>query len=83
MKLGFGQTDNVERRLTEHLRDTNNTDKVALIQSLRTQGSEPIPITLEEVAGEKALERERYWTSYYKNLGYKITNHDFSSLNSY
>jgi len=53
---------------------------VALIQSLRAQGREPKPIKLEEVTGEKAIERERYWTSYYKSQGYKITNHDYSSL---
>ncbi|HET9922356.1 MAG TPA: GIY-YIG nuclease family protein [Ktedonobacteraceae bacterium] len=75
-----GQTDNLQRRLVEHLRDIENTDKVALIQSIRSQGREPQPIELEEVAGEKAIERERYWTSYYKKQGYKITNHDYPSL---
>ncbi len=73
-----GQTDNLERRRAEHLRDTKNSDKVALIQNLRAQGREPKPIKLEEVAGEKATERERYWTSYYKSQGYKITNHDLA-----
>lgn len=73
-----GQTDNLERRQTEHLRDTKNADKVALIQSLRAQGREPKPIKLEEVAGVNAIERERYWTSYYKSQGYKITNYDLT-----
>ena len=77
-----GQTENVERRRTQHLRDTANSDKAALIQSLRAQGQEPKPIILEEVAGEKTYERERYWTSYYKSKGYKVTNHDYSSLSS-
>lgn len=75
-----GQTENLERRWTEHLRDTKNSGKVALIQSLRAQGREPKILQLEEVAGEKALERERYWTSYYKRQGYKIINQDYRSL---
>ena len=75
-----GETDNLERRQAEHLRDTKNSEKAALIQNLCAQGSEPKPIILEEVAGEKAIERERYWTSYYRSQGYKITNHDYSSL---
>ncbi len=78
-----GQTENVERRWTQHLRDTANADKAALIQSLRRQGQEPKPIILEEVAGEKTYERERYWTSYYKSKGYKVTNHDYRSLSSF
>jgi hypothetical protein len=78
----IGQTENVERRRVEHLRDTANADKTALIQSLRAQGQEPKPIILEEVAGEKAYEQERYWTSHYKCKGYKVTNHDYSSLSS-
>jgi hypothetical protein len=57
-----------------------NSDKVALIQSPRAQGREPKTIKLEEVAGEKAIERDRYWTSYYKSQGYKITNRDYRSL---
>jgi GIY-YIG catalytic domain len=72
-----GQSENVERRRTEHLRDTANADKATLIQSLRAQGQEPKPIALEEVAGERATERERYWTSYYKSQGYKIINRDY------
>jgi predicted GIY-YIG superfamily endonuclease len=75
-----GQTNNLERRQAAHLRDTGNSDKVALIQSLRSQRCEPKLIKLEEVAGEKAIEKERYWTSYYKSQGYKITNHDYRSL---
>ena len=59
-----GQTGNLERRQGQHLRDTNNPDKVALIQSLRAQGREPKPIKLEEVTGDKAYERGGYWTFY-------------------
>lgn len=75
-----GQTENLKRRQAEHLRASENTDKMVLIQSLRAQGREPKPIQLEEVAGEKARERERYWTSYYKRQGYKIINQDYLSL---
>ncbi len=75
-----GQTANLERRWTEHLRDTKNSGKVALIQSIRAQGREPGLIQLEEVPGEKAQERERYWTSHYKSQGYKIINQDYKSL---
>ena len=72
-----GQTENLTRRQIEHLRDIENADKMALIQSLRAHGCEPKPIQLEEVAGEKAIERERYWTFYYKKRGYKIINRDY------
>ena len=75
-----GQTDNLERRWSEHLKDRKNLGKVGLIESIRTQGREPEPIQLEEVPGEKAIERERYWTSYYKSQGYKIINQDYRSL---
>ncbi len=75
-----GQTDNLERRWTEHLKNTKNTGKAALIQSLYEQGQEPKLIKLEEVVGEKAAEQERYWISYYKNQGYKIINRDYMSL---
>ncbi len=75
-----GQTEYLERRQAEHLRDTENIDKLALIQSLRAQDRQTKPIELEEVAGEKATERERYWTSYYKSQGYKIINRDYRSL---
>ncbi len=78
-----GQTEKLERRWIEHLRDTKNSSKVALIQSLRSQGREPKPIKLEEVPGEKAIERERYWTSYYKRQGYKIINQDYRSLSGF
>jgi len=78
-----GQTENLERRWTEHLRDTKNSGKVALIQSLRKQDREPKPLKLEEVSGEKAIERERYWTSYYKRRGYKIINQDYKSLSGF
>lgn len=71
-----GQTDNLDRRLGEHLKDTKNPDKVALLQSLRIHDRDPEPIKLEEVAGEKADDREQYWTYYYKSLGYKIINRD-------
>ena len=71
-----GQTDNLKRRRTDHLRDTKNIDKMSLIQSLRAQGHELELITLEVVTGDKAYERERYWTYDYKSQGYKITNHD-------
>lgn len=71
-----GQTNNIKRRQVQHLRDTTNTAKAALLQSLRTQGHDLNPIILEEVAGVKATERESYWTSYYKSQGFKITNHD-------
>jgi predicted GIY-YIG superfamily endonuclease len=73
----IGHSGNLRRRLAQHLRGTENPDKVALIQSLRAQGREPELRTLEEVAGKEAGGRERYWTSYYKSQGYKIINQDF------
>lgn len=79
----IGQTDNLERRLVEHLRDTKHSAKVALLQSIRATGREPELITLEEVSGERASERERYWTAYYNNLGYTIVNQDYKSVSGH
>ena len=76
----IGQTDNIERRWSEHLKDRKNPGKVGLIESIRAQGREPESIQLEEIPGEKARERERYWTSYYGDQGYKIINQDYKSL---
>ena len=69
-----GQTDNLTRRQAEHLRDKENSEKVALIRNLRAQDHEPKLIIVEEVAGEKANERERSWIAHYKSQGYTITN---------
>jgi predicted GIY-YIG superfamily endonuclease len=79
----IGQTKHLGRRLTEHLRDTKHSCKVVLIQSLRAQGCEPELLILEEVAGEKAIERERYWISTYQRQRYSIINQDHSSLSQF
>jgi predicted GIY-YIG superfamily endonuclease len=75
-----GQTENLERRLVEHLRDTKHSRKVALIQNLCAQGCKPKLLKLEVVVGEKAIERERYWISIYKRQGYSIINQDHRRL---
>ena len=68
----IGQTDNLDRRWKEHRRDTKHARKVALIESIRAAGQEPGLKIVEEVPGEKAHERERYWKTDYKKQGYTI-----------
>ncbi len=63
-----------EHRLAEHLKDTENPDKVAWIQS-RLAGGHAIKLfILEKVPGTKVKEREYYWTEYYWNQGHNLTN---------
>jgi hypothetical protein len=69
-----GRSDNPQRRLIEHLKDTTNPDKAEWIRSLHEQGNEPTLIILEEVAGEDAPAREYYWTVYYWEQGSKLKN---------
>lgn len=69
-----GKSDNPEQRLLDHLKDTNNSAKLAWIQSLDVQGHKPKLVILEEVAVAVEFERERYWISYYWKQGHNLTN---------
>jgi hypothetical protein len=69
-----GKSDNPERRLLDHLKDTNNPAKWVWIQSLETQNRRPKLVILEEAAVAVEFERERYWISYYWERGHNLTN---------
>jgi hypothetical protein len=69
-----GKSDNPQRRLIEHLKDTTNPDKVKWIRGLDELGYKPTLIILEEVSGEDAPAREYFWTLYYWDQGSKLTN---------
>ena len=75
-EIGYvGQSIKPEHRLVEHLKDTENPDKVAWIQSRLAQGHVIKLFIAEKVPGTEAYEREWYWTEYYWNQGYNLTNH--------
>lgn len=74
-EIGYvGQSIEPERRLAEHLKDTENPDKVSWIQSRLAQGHAIKLFILEKVPSIEAYERERYWISYYWKQGYRLTN---------
>jgi GIY-YIG catalytic domain len=70
----IGHTDDLRRRRLEHRRDTEDSPKVRMIQNLIARGLELELQPIEEIAGKDASKRERFWISYYKSQGYKITN---------
>jgi hypothetical protein len=69
-----GKSDNPQRRLIEHLKDTANPDKAKWICGLDELGYKPKLLILEEVSGEDAPAREYFWTLYYWDQGHKLTN---------
>ena len=69
-----GKSDDPERRLLDHLKDTNNPAKWLWIQSLEVQNRRPKLIILEEAAVAVEFKRERYWISYYWERGHNLTN---------
>jgi len=74
-EIGYvGQSMKPEHRLAEHLKGTENPDKVAWIQSRLARGHAIKLFILEKVPGTKVKEREYYWTEYYWNQGHNLTN---------
>lgn len=66
-------------RFSSHLRDTKPSWKSNWIRSLKKQGVEPRMEVLEEMAHDTALsdwqEAERFWISYLKSIGSRLTNY--------
>jgi GIY-YIG catalytic domain/NUMOD3 motif len=70
-----GKTVCLEQRYGEHLRETHKTYKCNWVQSLLNTGRMPVIIELECVpAGEGWADRERRWITYYRELGFPLTN---------
>ena len=65
-------------RLGKGERHAHKTSQTLAQRVIPPLGGKPKPIKLKEVTGDKAYEREGYWTFYYKSQGYKITNHDLA-----
>lgn len=69
-----GKSDNLEKRLRTHLKDTENPAKLAWVQSLAMQNRKPQLIILEEVAIAEELDRENFWIQHYEEQGCILTN---------
>jgi hypothetical protein len=70
----LGMSENPQRRLFEHLKDTNNPYKAWWIQRLEARGQVPTLIILEEVDGIIAPDRELWWIAFYQEQGHNLTN---------
>lgn len=69
-----GKSDDPEKRLLAHLKDTENPAKLAWIRSLAMQNRKPQLIILEEVAIAEELDREKFWIRHYEEQGCILTN---------
>lgn len=65
---------NIQVRFKAHLHEKGNTKKVRWIASLKQQGMLPEVLILEVVDEKKWEEYECYWITYYRELGYDLTN---------
>ena len=64
----IGSTTTPKARLTQHLSESNNIKKFNWIQSLLSENLKPILNIIECVNVSNLIEREQYWTNYYKEL---------------
>lgn len=73
-----GWTINPKRRLREHVSRAQyhreDTHKARWIRGLLSIGIKPDLITIEQTDELHVQERERYWISYYRTLGFPLTN---------
>lgn len=70
----IGATKNITKRLEQHLKDKSNTYKVHWIKKLRRQNLVPEIITIEETSEKEWQNKERFWISYYRKQGARLTN---------
>lgn len=73
----IGKTNNLEKRLYEHIKEAENgykSYKNDWIRSLRKRGLSPFISTLEEVSEEQWQECERKWINNCRKEGIKLTN---------
>jgi len=71
----IGKTKNeLYKRLSGHYKDKHKTYKTNWILSLNKLGLKPCISIIEICTEENWQEREKYWISFYKNQGNKLTN---------
>ena len=74
-KSYIGQSNNIERRKTEHF-SNNNYDQSVIDKAIQLEGIENFKFeVLEECTNEQLDEREKYWIAYYNTYenGYNRT----------
>ena len=69
-------TQRPKRRLQHHINhaQTDQTYKARWLRRLLNEGHEPLLTVLEEVAGDQADTRERYWIQFFRCAGFRLTN---------
>lgn len=70
----IGKSNNPVRRYTEHMDDNANTAKVRWLRKIKRHGLQPSLLILERCDRILWRERERYWISIGKQLGWPLTN---------
>ncbi len=73
----IGKTIDIKRRFKEHLQPSYlkaNTYKNNWIKKILVEGLQPIFEVVEECFEDEWEERERFWISYYRDLGFNLTN---------
>lgn len=70
-----GQTDDLNKRLQQHMQDGGNTPKVEWLRGLKSIGQQAIIIVLSVVKdGENAHEIEYRWIYFGRQNGWPLTN---------
>lgn len=71
----IGQTDDLARRLQQHLQEKENTAKGEWIRALRDQSLAPTIIQLDAVNGEESPHHVEYrWIYFGRKSGWELTN---------
>ena len=84
----IGMSRQPEKRLREHMKDTNHKQKHAWLKELKAQGLEPI-VKIVEKAGKdrkQAFSRETYWIHHYLEQGallFNVPHHERRSIKKY
>lgn len=69
-----GKTNNIKKRIREHIRDEENNLKYAWIKSLKKINLEPEVLVLEETNIEHSNFWEIFWISQCKTWGFELKN---------
>lgn len=73
----IGKTVDIKRRFKNHMQPSylkGNTYKNNWIKKILNEGLQPIFEVVEECSEDKWEERERFWISYYREIGFNLTN---------
>lgn len=69
-----GQTDDVDRRYSEHLKDASDTTKVAWLSELRALDFKPHVHVLQQCENEDVYYIENWWIALGRRQGWPLTN---------